>query len=388
MVNSPVELEILELLIPFRFKYGHAKAQHKGVKMVLCIARDAEGREGLGEAVPRTYVTGETTSSILQDLPEIIEKADSINSLTEVFSQIEEDRPNAVPHCAFCALDLALSDLQAQQESRTLFGGEELTYTASIGMSQGTKLVGQLLLYKAMGFRHFKVKVGNEYDEDRVRLIRHILGGDVSLFADANGAWGKEDAVRRIERLVMKNIWAVEEPLRVLTPSKNQTHSGQLCRGEELTDEHLAANSWIQDRVPIPLIADESLISIKGAERIIDQKAFQIFNVRLSKCGGFLQSRRFAEMAMKAELSFSLCAMVGESPILANAGTAFGASMRERLYMQGHSHRLLHGASFVEGCPSLKRGGLCQPNTGHGAGLHLNRMALEPLITERITLSL
>lgn len=390
MVETPVELEILELLIPFRFKYGHAKARHEGVQMVVCIAKDGEGNEGLGEAVPRTYVTGETTASIRQDLPLIVERLreGSLDEVVDVFAAIEAERPDAVPNSAFCAVDLALRDLQAQQSGESLFGGEALTYTASIGMAQGANLMGQLLLYKAMGLRHFKVKVGNEYDQERVGMIRRVFGREVTLFADANGAWEKEEAVRHIERLADDDVWAVEEPLRVLDPSSNQSASGQLCRGEEITDEHLQANAWVQARVPVPLIADESLVSLPGAQRIVEHEAFRIFNVRLSKCGGYARSERFAALATEAGLSFSLGAMVGESPILANAGTAFGASLREHLYIQGHSHRLLHGVRFVEGCPRLGRRGVCVPNTGPGAGLRLNREALEPMIQERMSFQL
>ena len=391
---SETSIEILELMIPFRFKYGHAKARHQGVQSILCIARDQDGREGLGEAIPRSYVTGESTESIRKDLPDIIDqlRGRPLNEMKTVFHQIEAARPHAVPNGAFCALELALTDLRAQQENQALLDSDTvtsaLTYTASIGMANGANLTAQLLLYKAMGLRHFKVKVGNAHDQDRVRGIRKILGQDVTLFADANGAWEKEAAVRHIEGLVKEDVWAVEEPLRVAVPSENRSLSGQLCRGEELTDEHLADNAWVQARVPVPLIADESLISLPGAQRIVESQAFKIFNIRLSKCGGYARSAQFAALAKASGLSFSLGAMVGESPVLATAGTAFGAKQREHLYIQGHSHRVLHGARFVGGGPRLRRGGKCTPTSGTGAGLRLNRAALTSLVTERTQTSL
>jgi len=144
----------------------------------------------------------------------------------------------------------------------------------------------------------------------------------------------------------------------------------------------------VQERVPVPLIADESLISLPGAQRIIEAKAFGLFNVRLSKCGGYARSQRFAALAQEAGLTYSLGAMVGESPILANAGTALGATLREQRYIQGHSHRLLHRTSFVDGAPVLRRGGRCQPNSGRGAGLRLHHKALAPLIQKRLDLTL
>ena len=61
------EFELREIALPYRFQYGHAAHQHRGLRAIVCVARDESGRVGLGEAVPRTYVTGETCQSILAD---------------------------------------------------------------------------------------------------------------------------------------------------------------------------------------------------------------------------------------------------------------------------------------------------------------------------------
>ncbi len=384
-------IEILELCIPFRFRYGHAKARHREVESILCIARDKAGREGYGEAVPRSYVTGESTESIRQTLVELIARCpfDSFDSFQESLRTIELSYPKAVPGCALCALDTAITDLAARQRNRSvaeMLGSEPvspLIYTASIGMGSRAKLIALLLLYKSMGLRHFKVKVGDEDDLSRIRLIQRILGPDISLFADANGAWDKETGVSRIEQLSALNVWAVEEPLRVTAPSSVQSTSSQICREVELTDEHYADNAWLQSRSSLPLIADESLISLRGAKAIIETSAFKIFNIRLSKCGGYFRSAQFAALAKGASLSFSLGAMVGESPILAAAGAAWGESQPEHLYIQGHSHRVLHGKRFITGCPPLGRGGNCIPNQRPGSGLKIEYASLDKIVRKR-----
>ena len=51
---------------------------------------------------------------------------------------------------------------------------------------QDTKLVATLLVYRAMGLKRFKVKVGGAEDIQRIRLIRRVLARNVELFADAN----------------------------------------------------------------------------------------------------------------------------------------------------------------------------------------------------------
>jgi L-alanine-DL-glutamate epimerase-like enolase superfamily enzyme len=381
-------IEICDVRIPFRFRYGHASAKHNGVQSVLCVARDRDGNEGYGEAVPRSYVTGETVASIMQTLPGLIQKSLPANTsffgfLTSI-AGIETEFPKAVPSCAICALETAVTDLVARQHKQSvtdLLGGAKkspLTYTASIGISSPAKLAALLLLYRAMGLRTFKVKVSDdiEADRSRLKLIRRILGAEVKLFADANCAWEKEAAARRIEQLVKLGVWAIEEPLRIST-------DGHDTRESALTEQHFIDNAWLQQQSPIPLIADESLISLRGAHQIVEHSAFQIFNIRLSKCGGYRRATQFAELARGAGLNFSLGAMVGESPILATAGAAWAASHPEHLYVQGHSHRLLHGQRFVDGCPALGRRGIYEANSSPGSGLNLNRDALERVVKER-----
>ncbi len=377
-------IEICEVRIPFRFRYGHASAQHGGVESIICIARDNAGREGLGEAVPRTYVTGETPASVMTVLPKLIRRtlseADSFAEFQSAIAGIESAYPDKVPACAICALELAVTDLFAQQAERSVvdhFGGAKkspLTYTASIGISSKRKLTALLLVYKAMGLREFKVKVGDKNDIERVRTIRRMLGREVSIFADANAAWDKKAAVQKIEKLAAEKVWAVEEPLRIHEAGLN--------------GEHFADCAWLQSRSPVPLIADESLISLRGAREIVETDAFRIFNIRLSKCGGYLRSDQFATIARERSLRFSIGAMVGESPVLAAAGAAFGASHPDYLYIQGHSHWLLHGRRFIEGCPRLKHGGKFIPKQSKGAGLEIDHSQLDAIVTKRETIDL
>lgn len=67
-----IELKCCE--IPFRFSYGHALATHRGVKAVLCIMYDNDGNYGVGESVPRPYVTGESVETVMADAEAILKK--------------------------------------------------------------------------------------------------------------------------------------------------------------------------------------------------------------------------------------------------------------------------------------------------------------------------
>ena len=392
-----IELEARHVRIPFRFRYGHARKQHVGLEAIVCVARDEQGRHGYGEAVPRTYVTGETCDTIMAAIPGLLEATSIADACPDAIKQqrqqLANDWQGGFPSCACCAIDIALQDLMARQNDQS-FGGwmgaesfEPLVYSASIGISKPAKLLATLLLYRALGLKRCKVKVGDAEDIERIRLIRRVLGSDVELFADANAHWDRESAIRHIETLQKHGVWAIEEPLRSNAPES--TTMGGFDRFAALTDEHYEQYRWLRERSPLPLIADESLICVRTAKQILAYQAFDIFNVRLSKCGGPWVSTSIVELARENGLRFAFGAMVGETPILATAGAHFAALHRDHLYVQGFSHRILHGQRFASGEPSLRRGGRLEFG-GHspGLGLDIDAQTLDTLTIRRETFQL
>lgn len=337
-------------------------------------------------------MTGETCESVMDAMPSLLEAASIENSSPDVIQQQRLETANAwnggFPSCAWCAMDTALHDLFAIQKGQSCaawLGAESfkpLVYSASIGISKPAKLLATLLVYRALGLKHFKVKVGDAEDIERIRFIRRFLGRDVELFADANAHWDRESAVRHIERLQAHGVWAIEEPLRSAEPQP--TRLGGFDRFRVLTDQHYHDYRWLRERSPLPLIADESLICLQTAKRIIAHQAFDILNVRLSKCGGPWVSTSIVELARDNGLRFAFGAMVGETPILASAGAHFAALHRDHLYVQGFSHRLLHGQRFAHGEPSIHRGGRLEiDDSKSGLGLNIDAKSLDALTIRR-----
>ncbi len=390
-----ITFDFHKVRIPFRFSYGHAKKRHSELEAIIVIATDSDGVQGYGEAVPRTYVTGETCESILHIAPTLTRQAlaggEDQAAVQHCLGEIANQPSDTVPSCALCAIDTALLCLEANRQGTSvakMLGGElpcELVYSASIGLGNKAAMLATLLSYRAAGIQHFKVKVGGESDFRRIKWIRRILGADITLFADANAKWGREEAVRNIEQLAKLGVWALEEPLRTADPP--ETIHGFLNRRLVLDDEHWKTYQWLRDRSAIPLIADESLICPQTARNIIDYKAFDILNVRLSKCGGTHLSGEMIQIARTAGLGFSCCAMVGETAILATVGSHFATAFADHKLVQGHSHRVLHRTRFVRGEPAMKRGGKLRVEQVSGLGLQLDTDGLEKVTVshERIT---
>jgi L-fuconate dehydratase len=66
----------------------------------------------------------------------------------------------------------------------------------------------------ALGWTHFKQKVGASLDEDvrRARILREEIGSERKLMMDANQVWEVDEAVANMRRLAEFDPWWIEEP--------------------------------------------------------------------------------------------------------------------------------------------------------------------------------
>jgi L-fuconate dehydratase len=64
------------------------------------------------------------------------------------------------------------------------------------------------------GYRHVKLKVGADLDDDkrRCRIAREVIGLDRKLMIDANQIWEVNEAVRWVKALEEFDLWWIEEP--------------------------------------------------------------------------------------------------------------------------------------------------------------------------------
>lgn len=67
---------------------------------------------------------------------------------------------------------------------------------------------------KARGWKHFKIKVGRDLDDDRRRcsVLRREMGEDAHMMIDANQVWDVPQAIEWIRELASFRPWFVEEP--------------------------------------------------------------------------------------------------------------------------------------------------------------------------------
>ncbi len=72
----------------------------------------------------------------------------------------------------------------------------------------------------------------------------------------------------------------------------------------------------------IPILVDEAVFSVADAERLIDEKACNMLNIKLAKTGGILEAKKIKALADEAGLPCMIGCMA-EAPIGMVAATSF-----------------------------------------------------------------
>ncbi len=383
------ELTAYHVRIPLRRAIRHAS--HKRTEtdnlLIRCVLED--GTEGFGEGVPRDYVTGETIDSALALLQSSALK-DQLEPLADFAAAValaEQIRLNPVPgdargcqgNAARCALELAMLDASGKHfgiplgEVVPLVAPElhqpqqTIRYSGIVTSAKGVKLRLVSLAQRLFGFRQVKVKVGiaGQDDVKRLRLCRGWFGRSVDLRVDANEAWSAADAVQRIRELEPFGITSVEQPV---------------------AHDQVGVLREVRKQVQTPLMLDESLCSRLDAERAIAEQTCDLFNLRLSKCGGFIPSLRLAQLARENGLGCQLGCQVGETAILSAAGRHFATRVGGLRYLEGSYDRHLVREALATHDVSFGWGGRAQALAGPGLGVTIDPAALERVTVRKVRL--
>lgn len=362
-----IDLYLLQIQLCMPIKHYLAERTHSE-NLVVKVVTDS-GVVGFGEGIARQYVTGEVMEASLRFLQDHLipqlngfhpsGPPDLIEALAELLS--EDNRAQAPAAC--CALELAILDAAgktwSQSVAQMLGGGDQpLIYSAVIPMMSPPSFHRLLQVIRDMEMSFVKIKVGNERDTEVLSLAREILGHEVDLRVDANGAWSSEEAQERIAAMMAYGISAVEQPV---------------------PKEDIQGLKRVSEQVELPIIADESLCLERDAKKLTSLDACQVFNLRLSKCGGILAANRLYEIGRKKAIAAQLGCQVGETGILSAAGRQL-ASSRKLLYLEGSYSSYLLKDDIVNERVEFGPGGMAQPLAGHGLGVSVNEETLQRLV--------
>jgi L-alanine-DL-glutamate epimerase-like enolase superfamily enzyme len=181
------------------------------------------------------------------------------------------------------------------------------------------------------------------------------------LRADANNVWSDPSSCITALSALGNPFWAVEEPL---------------ARGD-VHGMRRVANS-----LRVPVILDESLLSVQQLDAFSSDATNWIANIRVSKAGGILRAIDLAREAHTRGLGIIVGAHVGESSLLTRAALCVAQSVRPHVLAQegAYGHLLLaHDLTTPSLCfgaggqLDLNRGGI-QRRSGMGLTLNAPRI--------------
>jgi L-alanine-DL-glutamate epimerase-like enolase superfamily enzyme len=364
------KLDTWHLKLDFLSPIKHNLATHEGSENIVLGVTTGDAITGFGEGVPRTFVTGEVLSNSLAFLHQVLAPAilardfSTPQGLAEVLGELYQHVQAQRCPAAFCALETALLDAAGQTWNMPvaeLIGPKlrtTLEYSAVVPMLSPEKMGQIFQLIKGIGMRFIKLKVGTDSDLEVLRLARAALGDEVDIRVDANSAWTPAEAIARLRDMQPYRISAVEQPV---------------------AKDDFAGLKQVREAIQIPVIADESLCNEEDARRLIDLKACQGFNIRLSKCGGPGTATRIRRMADEAGVLCQLGCQVGETSILSAAGRHFALTVPHLSYVEGSYSPFLLARDVVENPVIFNGGGLAHELPGSGLGINVSLNTLEEL---------
>ena len=368
--------QLFALNIPFIEAFAHsAKTRSASDSIVLRVTAD-DGTVGYGEGVARPYVTGETVDTCLNHIEAhywpVIKQADfgepafgqeSAALLAAIHDVLSDPVPSGVIawHAARSTVELAVIDCLLRHQQRSLSAllppqRSTITYSGVITSSTVETAVQHAKRLVYIGIRQLKIKVGDADDEPRVAAIRQAAGDEVSLRLDANGAYSVDEAIEMLKKLERYRIESVEQPIPRGDPA-------DLVKVKRATT--------------IPIMVDESLVTMDDARVLIEHDACDSFNLRLSKCGGLHRTIQLARLALQAGKRLQLGCQVGETAILSAAGRHLAAHLEALEFVEGSYGTLLLKEDISKDSIHFGNGGRAPLLKGAGLGIMVEDARLE-----------
>lgn len=305
-----IETQVLRLPLRDPFRIARAEDDRQATTVIVQVATC--GLEGVGEAFPVAYY-GESVATIGAVVPAL---AEALGTLDDPPSGIEaartwlDDAARTMAATignnggAKAGIDIALHDLVAKGLGAPL---HELLGTPSdipptdFSIGIDTPAVVAERAARATGFPALKIKVGGPSDLETLEAVRSVFSGPLRV--DANTGWEPEEGERLIPELVRLGVELIEQPF----PARQ-----------------LPRLRWLQERSPIPVVADESALTIDDLDALVGVVAG--INVKLTKCGGvgpaLAMMRRARELGFRVMLGCMEETSVGIAAAAALAGLA------------------------------------------------------------------
>jgi L-alanine-DL-glutamate epimerase-like enolase superfamily enzyme len=331
-----IKIGIYKYNKPFRFEYYSTQTFRTGAESVIVHLEFDNGISGYGESIPVRYITGEDTSSVVDVIKNCFSPllfSHGISTLDHIESLLDQLESECLTksifsyNSALAAIDIALLDALGKHQKLPLtnFLGpivrKKASYSISVPFLPLWKIQDLFAQLPQSKIRNIKVLVGKDEKEniERVRLVRSLFGDTGDIRVENNGIWTLDEATSNLESLKEFNIATAEQPL---------------------PKDDIEGLQKLRKVIGLPIVVDESICNVTDAKQLIEKGACDILNIKISKCGGLLRSKRIAQFAQSYNIPCQMGAHVGETEILRAAGRSFALTTENLVLFEGASFLL------------------------------------------------
>lgn len=323
----------------------------------------AEVSAGDSRGLGYTYATAAVARLIDDVLSEAISGRDPMDILGSWNAMVRAIRNLGRPgvaSMAIAAVDSALWDLKARlldlplarllgtvRESVPVYGSGGFT-SYPLG-----RLQNQLRDWAEQGITRVKMKIGSDpaQDRDRVHAAREAIGPETELFVDANGAYGRKQALGFAAEFARLNVTWFEEPV-----SSDDVDGLRLVRDRAPAGMEIAAGEYGYD---LPYF-----------RRLLEAGAVDVLQADASRCAGITGFLSVAALCQAHSVPLS----AHTAPSLHLALGCAAAPVRHLEYF--HDHVRIEKILF-DGVVEPQHGSLYPDLTRPGLGLELRRAEAE-----------
>ena len=147
------------------------------------------------------------------------------------------------------------------------------------GISLGIQRTPDVLVEKACaalaaGYQKIKIKIRPGADIEVIAAVRHALGPDAPIMADANSAYSLRHA-DHLADLDPFQLMMIEQPL---------------------AHDDLRRHAQLQDHLATPICLDESITNLERAEDMLALGSGRIINIKPGRVGGLTQAKAIHDL--------------------------------------------------------------------------------------------
>jgi L-alanine-DL-glutamate epimerase-like enolase superfamily enzyme len=275
----------LHLITPFRISRG---VQATASNVIVQVQYNEH--IGYGEAAPDEYY-GENQETVLSCISTFAGNlGDDPFLIEDIMSNL--DQLIRFHPAAKAAVDMALYDLIGKLLHVPLYkllglnpANTPLT-SFTLGIDSPTNMAKKALL--AQDYPILKIKVGTKNDIAMLDAIREVSSATIRV--DANTAWTPKEAIKMINAIAPYDIEFVEQPI---------------------APHDLDGLRLIRENVPIPIIVDESCVTIDDIPRLAG--CVDGVNFKLMKSNGITNVLKMIHVARAHHLRVMIGCMIESS---------------------------------------------------------------------------